>query len=61
MFVSATNTGPLLPCSHNSSFVIFLLFESSDVNPGIGGTRSEVKRSLSPPIPKRCQMETNVS
>lgn len=37
MFVSATNTVRLLCSSCNTSFVIPLLLEPTDVNPGLGG------------------------
>lgn len=37
MFLSTTNTVPLLCSSHNTSFVISLLFQPTDVNPDMGG------------------------
>ena len=37
MFISTTNTAPLLRSSNNTSFVISLLFQPTDANPDMGG------------------------
>ena len=57
MFVSATNTVRLLCSSCNTSFVISLLLEPTDVNPGLGGKSLKLMTLYHPH--KRCQMKAN--